>query len=221
MRANKPQAKIFGTVLNAETNVPLEYATVAVFSSRDSSLVAGGITDADGKFTIQVKPGPVYVDISFLSFKTHVFSSYDLDPVVLRENGFQHDLGTILLASDGVQLDQVEIRAERSEMEFSLDKKVFNVGKDLANRGGTAEDILDNVPSVTVDIEGTVSLRGNTGVTILVDGRPSGLIGISNTNGLRSLPANSIAKIEVITNPSARYEAEGTAGIINIILKKG
>ena len=114
----------------------------------------------------------------------------------------------------------MEIRAEKSEAQFKLDKTVFNVGKDLANRGGTAEEILDNVPSVTVDIEGNVSLRGNEGVRILIDGRPSGLVGAGNTNGLRNIPANLIEQVEVITNPSARYEAEGMAGIINIVLKK-
>jgi len=114
-------------------------------------------------------------------------------------------------------LSQVEIRAEKSETQFSLDKKIFNVGKDLAGRGGSAEEILDNVPSVAVDIEGNVSLRGSGNVKILIDGRPSGLVGGGNSNGLRQLPANMIDKVEVITNPSAKYEADGMAGIINII----
>ena len=130
------------------------------------------------------------------------------------------DLGTIGLEISGVALDDIEIRAERSETQFTLDKRVFNVGSDLANQGGNAQDILDNVPSVTVDLEGAVSLRGSEGVRILIDGRPSGLANQDNANGLRSIPANLIDKVEVITNPSARYEAEGIAGIINIVLKK-
>ena len=130
------------------------------------------------------------------------------------------DIGEIAMHPDSYTLDEVEIRAEKSETVFALDKKIFNVGKDLANRGGSAADVLDNVPSVSVDIEGNVSLRGSTGVRILVDGRPSGLIGLSDSQGLRQLSSNMIDRIEVITNPSARYEAEGMAGIINIVLKK-
>jgi outer membrane receptor protein involved in Fe transport len=212
---------LIGSVIDAETSTPLEYATISVFSKRDSSIVAGGISDEMGKFSIPTRPGKLYAEVSFISYQTYLIDAIEFDFENLKATNFKHDLGFISLSADGVQLDQVEIRAERSEVQFSLDKKIFNVGKDLANRGGTAEDILDNVPSVTVDIEGNVSLRGSTGVTILVDGRPSSLIGISNTNGLRSLPANSIEKVEVITNPSARYQAEGMAGIINIILKKG
>ncbi len=124
------------------------------------------------------------------------------------------------LTSNTALLDVVEVRAEKSQMQISLDKRVFNVGKDLANRGGTADDLLDNIPSVAVDIEGNVSLRGNENVKILVDGKPSGLIGVGNSNGLRQFPSSMIDRVEVITNPSARYEAEGVAGIINIILRK-
>ena len=136
-----------------------------------------------------------------------------------RENRFV-DMGTIALEIEANILDEIEVRAEKSTMQLSLDKRVFNVGKDLANSGGTAADVLDNVPSVTVDVEGNVELRGSGGVRILVDGKPSGMIGISNSDGLRNLPANMIDKVEVVTNPSARYEAEGMAGIINIVLKK-
>jgi outer membrane receptor for ferrienterochelin and colicin len=105
-------------------------------------------------------------------------------------------------------------------MQFSLDKKIFNVGKDLANAGGSASDVLTNIPSVSVDPEGTVKLRGSDNVRILIDGKPSGLVSIKGGGGLQQLPASLIERVEIITNPSARYEAEGNAGIINIILKK-
>jgi outer membrane receptor protein involved in Fe transport len=131
-----------------------------------------------------------------------------------------YDLGTITLSSGGVALDEVEITAVKSTNQFALDKRVFNVGTDLATRGGTAQDILDNVPSVNVDVEGNVTLRGSSGVRILVNGQLSGLVGIGDANGLRNIPSELIEKVEVITNPSARYEAEGSAGIINIVLKK-
>ena len=126
----------------------------------------------------------------------------------------------ITIFPEGISLDEVQITAEKSETTFTLDKRVFNVGKDLTSKGGTAQDVLDNVPSVSVDVEGNVSLRGSEGVRILINGQPSGLVGISDADGLRSLPAQLIDKVEVITNPSSRYEAEGSAGIINIVLKE-
>src|SRR5690606_2727512 len=136
----------------------------------------------------------------------------------VREN---LNLGTVKLAPDTQLLDVVEIIAERSTVEMKLDKRVYNVGRDMMVKGGTISDVLDNVPSVTVDVEGNVSLRGDDNVRILIDGKPSGLAGINIADALKMLPADSVEKVEVITNPSARYEAEGGGGIINIILRKG
>ena len=130
------------------------------------------------------------------------------------------DLGTILLSEDLKSLDEIVIIAEKTTVDIRLDKKVFNIGKDLSIRGGNASDVLGNVPSVQVDVEGTVSLRGNENVTILIDGRPSALVGMNGAEALRQIPAEAIEKVEVITSPSARYDAEGTAGILNIILRK-
>ena len=115
---------------------------------------------------------------------------------------------------------EVVVQAEKSYMQLSLDKKIFNVGKDLANAGGSASDILTNIPSVSVDPEGNVKLRGSDNVRILIDGKPSGLVSFKGAGGLQQLPASLIERVEIITNPSARYEAEGNAGIINIVLKK-
>ena len=117
-------------------------------------------------------------------------------------------------------MNEVEVRGERTEVEIRLDKKIYNVGKDITVRGGSVADVLDNIPSVSVDVDGAVALRGNSNVRILINGKPSGLVGISGPQGLRQLPAESIEKVEVVTSPSARYDAEGTAGILNIILKK-
>jgi len=117
-------------------------------------------------------------------------------------------------------LNEVELVGERTEVEIRLDKRIYNVGKDITVRGGSVADVLDNVPSVSVDVEGNIALRGNENVRILINGKPSGLVGLSGPQGLRSLPAESIEKVEVVTSPSARYEASGTAGILNIILKK-
>src|SRR5690606_23781705 len=130
-------------------------------------------------------------------------------------------LGTIALEADAQLIEGVEIIAELSTVEMRLDKRVYNVGRDMMVKGGTISDVLDNVPSVTVDVEGNVSLRGDDNVRILIDGKPSGLAGINIADALKMLPADSVEKVEVITNPSARYEAEGGGGIINIILRKG
>lgn len=212
---NPAKAIIKGKVVDAESQFPLEFATVTLFNREDSSLVTGAITDETGSFLLETKFGNYYIQVEFLAFKSKTIKNISLtreDPVA--------DLGIIQLESDSKMLMEVEVRAEKSQMQLSLDKRVFNVGKDLANSGGTAADVLDNVPSVTVDVEGNVELRGSGGVRILVDGKPSGLVGISNSDGLRQIPANLIDRIEVITNPSSRYEAEGMSGIINIVLKK-
>lgn len=214
-----PKLQLIGQITDGATGQVLEFATVSVFSKRDSSLVGGGMTLSDGTFSIDVKPGPMYAVLDFISYDSKTID-VKIDRDAIKSGNRKIDLGTVQMFLNSTQLEEVEIRAERSETQFSLDKKVFNVGKDLANRGGSAEEVLDNVPSVTVDIEGNVSLRGSEGVRILIDGRPSGLVGIDNTNGLRNIPANLIDKVEVITNPSARYDASGMAGIINIVLKK-
>jgi len=204
-----------GKVVDGESNSPLGYATISVYSKRDSSLVGGGMSDAEGKFKVEGKGDPSFIKVEFISYSTIV-----IDDILFERGTFDYDLGEIIIAPDAVALEEVEIVAQKSQTQFSLDKRVFNVGSDLGTRGGNAADILDNVPSVAVDVEGNVSLRGSENVRILIDGKPSGLIGITGADGLRNLPAELIQQVEVITNPSARYEAEGSAGIINIVLKK-
>ena len=203
---------IEGTIADVEGGSALAYASVALLSTGDSSQVGGAYTNEKGTFSLQAPEGNYLLRASFLGFEDKWLSDLNLGP-----DNPKLSLGTIGLTSATTTLDEVEIRAEKSRMEFHLDKKVFNVGKDLSNIGGTASDLLDNIPSITVDIEGNVALRGNNNVRILVNGRPSGL---SSVEALQQFSANMIDKVEIITNPSARYEAEGTAGIINIILKK-
>ncbi|MFT4664301.1 MAG: ferric enterobactin receptor [Polaribacter sp.] len=209
---SKPVIK--GNVIDSNNELPLEFATVTLMNAADSSVVTGGITDEKGSFLIESRPGNYIVKIEFISYKNQY-----RDNIKLGKNNPKADLGTISLSPDANLLNTVEVRAEKSQLNIALDKKVFNVGKDLANRGGSATDVLDNVPSVSVDIEGNIALRGSGNVRILINGKPSGLVS-GNTNGLKSIPASSIDRIEVITNPSARYEAEGMSGIINIILRK-
>jgi hypothetical protein len=206
------QYSIIGIVLDAETKQPLEYATI-VCTPLNGKAITGGITDQNGKFDVQVAKGSYDISVEFISFKTKTFKN--------REIKEDLNLGTILLEINAESLNEVEIIAEKSTVEIRLDKKIYNVGKDMTVKGGTASDVLDNVPSVSVDVEGNVSLRGSENVRILVNGKPSGLVGLSGTDALRQLPADAIEKVEVITSPSARYDAEGTAGILNIILRKG
>jgi ferric enterobactin receptor len=207
--------RLTGKVIEKSSGGDLEFATVSVFSKKDSTLIGGTLTENDGSFVVEVRTAAIYAVVEFLSYQSVTISEFRFN----KETG-RLDAGTISLAPDAVALETIEIVGQKSETQFALDKRVFNVGKDLANRGGTAQDILDNVPSVTVDLDGSVSLRGSGSVRILINGQPSGLVGISGANGLRSIPAGMIERIEVITNPSARYEAEGMSGIINIVLKK-
>ena len=204
-----------GKVVDVETQAPLEYATITIFSQKDSSIITGDISNDKGVFSIETRPGKHFVKIEFIGFEAQI-----INDVIINRGNKVADLGAIKLGVSTNALAEVEVRAEKSSVQMTLDKRIFNVGKDLANAGGNAADILDNVPSVAVDVEGNVSLRGSEGVQILIDGKPSGLVGIGNSDGLRSLPANLIDRVEVITNPSARYEAEGSAGIINIVLRK-
>jgi len=210
-----PQTTIKGKIINANTGQGLEYATISILRKKDGGIAGGGLSEAGGNFEFKVRGRQLSAVIEFISYET-----VTIDPIPMTKGEPIIDLGDIILAPSAVELEDVEIVAERSETTFSLDKKVFTVGKDLANRGGTAEDVLNNVPSLDVDIEGTVTLRGSQGVRILIDGKPSSMVGVNDGGGLRNLPSNLIEKIEGITNPSARYDAEGMAGIINIVLKK-
>jgi ferric enterobactin receptor len=208
------EALITGTVIDSISSKPLPYATISIFSTADKKLITGNVTDESGKFQIAVAGGSYYAEISFIGYGTISTKNFETPP------GATHSLGEIRISPSEEILDEVTVTSHRSSMELTLDKKVFNVGQDLANRGGTASDVLMNIPSVAVDPEGNVSLRGSGNVRILIDGKPSGLVSFKGGAGLQQLQANMVDRVEVITNPSARYEAEGMGGIINIILKK-
>ena len=209
------KGSISGKIVDADSQEALEYATITVFFQQDSSIVTGDISTQDGSFSFKIPFGNHFAKIEFISFQPQVIKE-----IIIDQANPKLDLGTIQLEINTENLLEVEVRAEKSTLQLSLDKRVFNVGKDLADGGGTASDVLNNVPSVAVDVDGTVSLRGSESVQILVDGKPSGLVGLNNSKGLKNLPSHLIDKVEVITNPSSKFEAEGTAGIINIILKK-
>ena len=203
--------KISGTVTDIRTNQPLEYATI-IIENTETQKVSGGITDLNGQFSIEMPKATYQISVAFISFKSAKFPKEKITS--------NKDLGIIKLAENTNGLSEIVIVAEKTTVDIRLDKKIFNIGKDLSIRGGNASDVLGNVPSVQVDVEGNVSLRGNGNVTILIDGRPSALVGMNGADALRQIPAEAIEKVEVITSPSARYDAEGTAGILNIILRK-
>ncbi len=202
---------ITGTVTDKDAGIPLEYATVTVTDANDAQDVEGGITDMDGNFRVEVPQGSYTIKIEYISFQ----------PIILNKtiNG-DLNLGTVQLEFAASDLDEVTVVAETTTVDIRLDKKIYNIGKDLTTAGGTVSDALNNVPSVSVDVEGSISLRGNENVRILINGKPSAIAGYGSTDVLRQLPADAIERVEVITSPSARYDAEGTAGILNIILRK-
>lgn len=206
--------RITGRVIEKQSQQPVEFATVVLKHQQTEALLQGVTTQEGGRFDLLADSMNFKVYISFIGFKEQ-----EITQLTLKDG--QVDLGTIELSDDSELLEDLDVvvQAERSQMEFKLDKKVFNVGKDLSSAGGSALDVLNNVPSVDVDIEGQVSLRGATGVQILINGKPS-ILASDESNALGTITADMIEKIEVITNPSAKYDAEGTAGILNIVLKK-
>lgn len=210
-QSENKRVTVKGTILEKGTDFPLEYATVS-FTDKDGKIVTGGITGEDGKYNIEVPAGVYTVKYEFISYKTHTLKNQNLNKNIT--------LPTVIMDLDAAGLDEVVVRAETTEVQVRLDKKIYNIGKDLTSGGATVSDALNNVPSVTVDVDGAIALRGNDNVKILINGKPSAIAGFGSTDALRQLPAESIERVEVITSPSARYDAEGTAGILNIILKK-
>lgn len=211
-KGEKKQITVTGKAIDAETAEPLEYATLVLQSIDDPSKVTGGVTDQKGNFKVEAPAGKYNIRLEYISYRPYTLNNQDLSE--------SKDLGTIKLALDVAQLDAVEVVGEKTTVEIRLDKKVYNIGKDLTTSGASVSDALGNVPSVTVDVEGAISLRGNENVRILINGKPSAIAGYGSTDALKQLPADAIEKVEVITSPSARYDAEGTAGILNIVLKK-
>ncbi|MDB3907585.1 outer membrane beta-barrel protein, partial [Crocinitomicaceae bacterium] len=203
---------IQGSVYDGQNDDTLPFVTVLLKSTESDQIVSGATTLDDGSFSIETADTSVYVYIRFMGYRDTAFRNLTYINNIAN-------LGTIELMSSVQDIGPVNVQAEKSTMEFKLDKRVYNIGKDISSNGMGALEVLNNVPSVTVDIEGQVSLRGNAGVQILINGKPS-VMSDDPANALGSLTADMIEKIEIITNPSAKYEAGGTSGIINIILKK-
>lgn len=204
---------IKGKVVDAKTETPLSRANISVLSLPDSTTVTGAIADATGKFEINnIRLGTYIIRINYVGYETYVS-----EPIVLTREIRTVDFNTITLVQSATRTDAVEVTAERQMVEYSQGKRIFNVDKNLAAAGGTALDLIKNIPSINVDIDGNVSLRGSSNFRLLINGKPTSM---NPTILFEQLPASSIESIEIITNPSARYDAEGMTGIINIILNQ-
>jgi len=202
--------RLSGTVLIKNTDKPIEYAAITLHNLRDSSIVTGTITNEDGIFILDKIPfGRYFAKVSFIGYKTAVINN-----IVITPQKSEVVIGTVYLEPTAIDLSSVTVTGEKKALEYNLDKKIITIDNSIATVGGTAIDIMQTIPSVTVDIDGNVSLRGSASVTLLVDGRPSQII------SLDEIPASMIERVEVITNPSARYDPEGMSGIINIVLKR-
>lgn len=208
--------KVFGRVLDSQDKGAIEYSNVVLFRYRDSTMVTGTVTDKKGQFSLdKLTPGKFYAKISFIGFETIYIDSIFINPRSKEAN-----LGDIYIKPTAFQVQSVVVTGEQEMIQHNLDKKVINVDKNIASSGGNALDVMQNVPSITVDADGGVKFRNNSNLKILIDGRPGGTEGLSASDILQQLPASTIESIELVTNPSARYDPEGTAGIINIITKK-
>jgi len=204
---------ISGKVHDSSSRAPLEYANVVLYSAKDSALVTGAVTNPNGNFQIsEIATGDYYLVISFMGYESERISDINIMPPKL-----DLQLGTVSLEPTTLSAEGVVVEGERAAVSYQIDKKVIDVSQQHTAISGTAIDVLENVPSISVDIEGNVSLRGSGSFTVLIDGRPTIL---QPSEALQQIPSSNIENIEIITNPSAKYNPEGTAGIINVILKK-
>ena len=216
MRNMAPIGKVIGILKDSSNRQALEFASIVLIKVRDSSVAGGSLTDEKGQFRIEdVMPGRYFIRITSIGYR-----QLDSKPFMLNPQESLKDFGNVWMPPSIRALKEAEIVGEKLEYVNSLDKKVYNVDKSMINAGGSVSDVLQNIPSVNVDIDGKISLRGSEQVTILIDGKPAGLTGDNRGSILQQLPAGSIEQIEVVTNPSAKYDAEGTSGIINIKTKK-
>ncbi|MBQ0016462.1 MAG: TonB-dependent receptor [Bacteroidales bacterium] len=209
------QGKITGRVVDAKSGEAIEYASVVLLKTTDSSMVGGGSTSENGAFNVSAPYGTYLLRVTFMGYNAYFHPT----KITLSAKKNTIALGKLLLTPSATMMQEVVVTAERSMVEYQLDKRVINVDKNIVSGGGTATDILENVPSVAIDNDGNVTLRGSTNVKVLIDGKPSELLSSDLETLLEQIPASTVENIEVITNPSAKYDPEGMSGIINIKLK--
>ena len=208
--------KISGTVIDSVTKKPMDYASVGLYRSGGKSPITGVITDEKGNFRLDnVHPGTYKLSITFIGYPTKI-----IEPVVTTDSKPDKNLGVVVVSPGAKTLKEVVVTGQAALIENRIDKIVYNAEKDITAAGGTATDLLQKVPLVTVDINGNVSIRGDQNIRVLINGKPSGATSASLSDVLKSIPADQIKSIEVVTSPSAKYDAEGSAGILNIITKQ-
>ena len=215
--AQKPaKGTISGIIADKVSSEPIEFATVILQSEADSSQLRGTTTDVKGKFRFdKIDDGKYKINYSFIGFEKQ-----KTPLIMVTEKNRTINVGTLGLPASNQEIKDVEVIGEKSTYSNTIDRKVFNVGKDLIGKTGSVSDLMQNVPSLSVDIDGNLGLRGSENVMVLINGKPSALMGTNRAAVLQQMPANSIERIEVITNPSAKFKPDGTSGIINIVLKK-
>ena len=208
----KGSAKVSGVLTDSTTGKPVEYATVALINATTGKPIDGAISDGRGRFTLKNLPeGEFKLQYSFIGYQTR-----NSAPVTLAKNT-DMNLGSVTMAPDVQLLGEVTVTGQRAMIEEKVDRLVYNAEKDLTARGGDASDILRKVPMLSVDLDGNVSLRGSSNIRVLINNKPSTIVAASVADALKQLPADMIKSVEVITSPSAKYDAEGSAGIIIIV----
>ncbi len=208
--------RITGTVIDSMLNSPIEFATISIYKAGSEKLINGAVSEPDGSFKIpELKLGKYDVSLSFIGYNTKKINNVELTP-----QKPDYHLGKQLLNNDQIMLDEVEVVGQKAVIENKIDRIVYNAENDASTSGGDATDVLSKVPLLSVDMDGNISLRGTSNIKILVNGKPSGMFSSSVGDALKMIPADQIKNVEVITTPSAKYDAEGTGGIVNIITKK-
>jgi len=208
--------RVTGTLIDTTSNEPIEFATIVLVDAKTQEQKDGTMSESDGSFKMpEVKLGAYELHISFLGYRNKIVKGIELTP-----KNPDYDVETVYLLSEGVTLEEVEVTAESATIENRIDKIVYNADKDVTTQGGDAAEVLQRVPLLSVDFDGNVSLRGSSNIQILINGKPSTIFSGSIGDALKTIPADQIKSVEVITTPTAKYDGEGTAGIVNIITKK-
>ena len=209
-----------GEILDSTSMKPIEYASVSLVDLEHNELVTGGLSDKSGRVNITEIPLGKYVAvIEFMGYEKKEVGPLNIYPG--PGGGIRQSIGTVKMNISTLNMAAVDVIGDESTFIQTIDKKIFNVGRDLSSSGGTGADVLRKVPSVDVDIDGVISIAGDANVTILVDGKRSGRTGSGRRGEIENIAASMIEKVEVITNPSAKYDPDGVGGIINIVMKRG
>lgn len=212
--AQVSEVTISGLVKDKSSGEPIPFANVVLKSSNDAAFVSGTITQENGQFTlVEIKPGDYTLELTFLGFQTLQ------SPLFVGANSEYLDLGSLFLEEDAQQLDEVVVQANAEAISNALDKKTYALDQNISQSGGSVLQSMSNLPGITIQ-DGQVQLRGNSQVMVLIDGKQTAITGFGSQNGLENIPSSAVERIEIINNPSAKYDANGNAGIINIILKK-